>query len=145
MKPTTCETAYLGGMESKMWTWSGIRWPSTTLHSLWRASSRNISPRCSRSLSNRTFLRYLGMKTTWYLQSHVEWLRLWLSFMGASLYQNFERFRWGRLPLYFRNCQTLRVPRQSRGFSCCYNPLSTITALFINSCRKFAFIFRYFD
>ena len=31
---------------------------------------------------------------------------------------NFERFRIVRLPSYSRNCQTLGVHRQSRGFTC---------------------------
>ena len=30
---------------------------------------------------------------------------------------NFERFTDRRFPLYSRNCQTLGVPRQSRGFT----------------------------
>ena len=28
IKPTTCDTAYFGGIEINMCTWSGCRWPS---------------------------------------------------------------------------------------------------------------------
>jgi hypothetical protein len=59
-----------------MCTWSGIRWPSITWHSFCFAKVRNTSPNFRRSSPYRVFLRYFGMKTTWYLQSHTLWLRL---------------------------------------------------------------------
>src|SRR3990170_8896682 len=55
--------------------------PSTILASLWPASSWKISPRCLRSTPKIRFFLRFGIKTTWYLQSHLVWLRLWYSFM----------------------------------------------------------------
>ena len=56
-------------------------------HSCCRASSWKIGPRNWRISPNITFRRYLGTKTTWYLQSHLEWDRLWYnSDIGFSSY-----------------------------------------------------------
>ena len=49
MNPTTCDTAYFGGIDSSMWTWSGIKCPSSTFYSFCSASFRNTSPRYRRS------------------------------------------------------------------------------------------------
>src|ERR1051326_2816689 len=76
MNPTTCETAYFGGIEIIMWTWSGMRCPSSILLSFCTASLRNTSPRCFLNSPYRVLLRHLGMNTTWYLHSHLVWLRL---------------------------------------------------------------------
>ena len=45
------------------------------------------------------------------------WLILCSSYRGGLLFLNFERFRIVRLPSYPRNCETLRVHRQSRLFT----------------------------
>src|SRR5271154_4760237 len=76
MNPTTCDTAYFGGIEIIMWTWSASRWPSSIRHSFCSASLRNTSPKCFRRLPYSTFLRHFGINTTWYLHSHFEWLKL---------------------------------------------------------------------
>src|SRR5271167_4966892 len=76
MNPTTCDTAYFGGIEIIMWTWSASRWPSSIRHSFCSASLRNTSPKCFRRLPYNTFLRHFGIITTWYLHSHFEWLKL---------------------------------------------------------------------
>ena len=49
MNPTTCDTAYFGGIDSITCTSSGIGCPSSTLYSFCAASLRNTSPRCWRS------------------------------------------------------------------------------------------------
>src|SRR5512138_3443932 len=85
MKPTTCATAYFGGTDSSMCTWSSIRCPSSTRLSFCSASRRKTSPRCFRTPSYSTFLRHFGMKTTWYLHSHFVWLRLSRSSTGTPL------------------------------------------------------------
>lgn len=46
-------------------------------HSFCLASSWKIGPRYWRILPKITLRRYLGTNTTWYLQSHLEWDRLW--------------------------------------------------------------------
>src|SRR5215218_3295669 len=53
-----------------------MRCPSSIRLPFCAASLRNTSPRCGRSWTYNVFLRHLGMKTTWYLQSHFVWLRL---------------------------------------------------------------------
>src|SRR5258708_11016419 len=76
MKPTTCDTAYFGGIEIIMWTWSANRCPSSIRLSFCSASLRNTSPKCLRRLPYNTFLRHFGIKTTWNLHSHFDWLKL---------------------------------------------------------------------
>src|SRR5262252_3378881 len=71
IKPTTCDTAYFGGIEINMCTWSGCRWPSSIRLSFCAANLRNTSPRCCRLCPNNVFLLHLGMNTTWYLHSHL--------------------------------------------------------------------------
>ena len=80
MKPTTCDTAYFGGMEINMWTWSDRRWPSSSSHSFWLARSLNIDPKYFRNSSYIDFFLYFGIHTIWYLHSHNAWLKLQLSF-----------------------------------------------------------------
>lgn len=53
-----------------MWTWSFIRCPSSMRLSRCSARRRGTSPRRFRISPNIRFLRYFGMKTTWYLHSH---------------------------------------------------------------------------
>src|SRR6185295_1693813 len=84
MNPTTCDTAYFGGIEISMCTWSGIKCPSSIFDSFCAASLRNTSPRCRRSSRYSVFVRHFGMKTTWYLQSHVVWLQAWYSSIGGG-------------------------------------------------------------
>src|SRR5947199_6150159 len=76
MNPATCETECFGGIDNSIWTWSGIRCPSSTRHSFWEASFRNTSPRRTLNSPYSTFRRHLGMNTTWYLHSHAVWLKL---------------------------------------------------------------------
>src|SRR5260370_36711396 len=59
-----------------MCSWSVCRWPSSIRLSFCSASLRNTSPKCWRRLLYSTFLRPFGMKTTWYLHSHFERLKL---------------------------------------------------------------------
>src|SRR5512142_1921034 len=43
-----------------------------------------MGPICRLSLPEKTFRRYFGMITTWYLQSQRTWDRLCHSFIGSS-------------------------------------------------------------
>ena len=45
-------------------TWSGIRCPSSILHSFRWASSRNTVPKCRLICPNSAFLRYFGVNTS---------------------------------------------------------------------------------
>src|SRR5215211_6679733 len=76
MNPTTCDTECFGGIDTSIWTWSGIRCPSSIRLSFWAASLRNTSPRCFRNWPYNTFLRHFGMNTTWYLHSQAVWFKL---------------------------------------------------------------------
>src|SRR5215213_3714551 len=76
MNPTTWDTEYFGGIDNSIWTWSGIKCPSSTRLSLWPASLRNTSPRWVLNWPYSTFRRHFGMNTMWYLHSHVVWLKL---------------------------------------------------------------------
>src|SRR6476659_5099825 len=86
MNPITADTECFGGIDTSIWTWSGIRWPSSTRLSFWDASLRNTSPRCTRNCPHSVLRRHLGMNTTWYLHSHAVWLKLsYLSIVVALL------------------------------------------------------------
>ena len=76
-----------------MCTWSPIRRPSSTCESFCLAHSRNSSPNCRRSASNIFFFRFFGINTTWHLQSHHVWLKLWYSFIVISI-------SWSRLKIH---------------------------------------------
>src|SRR5262249_21729269 len=73
--PITSDTEYFGGIDINICTWSGIKCPSSILHSLRRASSWNTVPKCRLICPNSNFLRYFGVNTTWDLHSHVAWFR----------------------------------------------------------------------
>src|SRR5512137_1692854 len=91
-------------------------WPTSTVHSRCWARSRKTGPRYLRSSAYRALRRYLGIQTTWYLHSHLVWATLSLSSMEASWdWVSFERFTAQEAFVFSRNCQTLGVPRQSRG------------------------------
>src|SRR3990170_3222423 len=118
MNPTTCDTAYFGGIAIIMCTWSDSRCPSSMRLSFCAASFRNTSPRCLRSVPYNVLRRHFGINTTWYLHSHTEWLRLsnvsiatlpfvCLAAHGGSL-------SGGHTP---ENVKLLPPPRQSRGAS----------------------------
>src|SRR5512135_2076375 len=66
------------------WTWSGIACPSTSSTPRCRHNSRRIGPIRRLSLPEKTFRRYFGMITTWYLHSHRTWDRLCHSCIGSS-------------------------------------------------------------
>jgi len=72
-EPNHLRHAYFGGIDTSMWTWSAIRWPSSTRRSFCAASLRNTSPRCTLSCPYSTFRRHFGMNTTWNLHSHAVW------------------------------------------------------------------------
>jgi hypothetical protein len=95
--PTTWETEYLGGIDISMWTRSPTKWPSWIWLSLWLANSLKTSPMCFLRLPYRTFFRYFGIQTRWYLQSHVVWLKLLLFFIESLLEVSFGRFTDRRL------------------------------------------------
>src|SRR5712664_1189227 len=76
MNPTTCDTAYFGGIAIIMWTWSDSRCPSSMRLSFCVASLRKTSPKCWRSCPYNVLRRHFGINTTWYLHSQTEWLRL---------------------------------------------------------------------
>src|SRR4029450_7349632 len=83
-KPTVSATLDWGGMLKHRWMGSGIAGPSTSSIPRWRHKSRRIVPICRRSLPEKTFRRYLGMITTWYLHSHRTWDRLCHSCRASS-------------------------------------------------------------
>src|SRR5215217_6884492 len=76
MNPITWDTEYFGGIDNSIWTWSGIRCPSSTRLSFWPASLRNTSPRWTLNWPYSTLRRHFGMNTMWYFQSHIVWLKL---------------------------------------------------------------------
>ena len=57
MNPTACDTAYFGGIDIIMWTWSGIKCPSSIRLSFCSANLRNTSPRYRRNCTYGVFLR----------------------------------------------------------------------------------------
>ena len=109
MYPTTCDTAYFGGIEINMWTWSPTRLPSTILLSFWRASSLRISPRYFLRFPYKIFFLYFGIQTKWYFQSHVVWDKLWKSCIESLLFCELRAVHEWEAFLYSRKCQTLRV------------------------------------
>ena len=76
MNPLTDATEYFGGTDKRMCTWSGIKCPSSTVHSFCSASDLNTVPGSLRNGANNALRRYFGMNTTWYLHSQVVCLRL---------------------------------------------------------------------
>src|SRR5664280_386726 len=76
INPITCATAYFGGIEIIMCTWSGSRCPSSIRLSFCSASLRNTSPKYFLRSPYNAFRRPFGINTTWYLHSHFEWLKL---------------------------------------------------------------------
>ena len=90
--PTTCATAYFGGIDTSIWTWSGIGCPSHTLLSFCCAKSLKASPRYFLSWPYSTFLRYFGIQTIGYLQSHFVCFKLCMLYIKNLLSVNFERF-----------------------------------------------------
>src|SRR5208283_1007100 len=117
MNPTTDDTAYFGGIEIIMCTWSARRCPSSIRHSFCSASFRNTSPKCLRNPPYKTLRRHFGIKTTWYLHSHFEWLKLSYSsiqiLLDVCLAAHVLEFL-GWTPV---NVKLLLPPRQSRGNS----------------------------
>ena len=78
--PTMFDTAYLGGILISMCTWLFITCPSSISHSFCFASVWKISPSDFRAVPHNAFFLRLGIKTTWYLQSHVLCVKLWYVF-----------------------------------------------------------------
>src|SRR5215471_4149971 len=74
--PSTSATAYFGGIRISIWTWSCTICPSMIVLPRCPANSRNTGPKNFRILPYNAFFRPFGINTTWYLQSHFEWLRL---------------------------------------------------------------------
>src|ERR1700730_17192127 len=86
------------------------------------ASLRNTSPKCGLNWTYRVFLRHLGMNTTWYLHSHLVWLKLSYSSIDGTSFRVLWRltirsFVDGPPRFDPRKCQTFAAPRQSRGNS----------------------------
>src|SRR3954453_15201473 len=118
MNPTTCDTAYFGGIAISICTWSTSNDP-LRFRSLSAASLRNTSPRCFFSCPYNVFRRHFGINTTWYLHSHLLWLRLSNSSILALLFvclaaHDSEFPRWTPVSV-----KLLLPPRQSRGVSRC--------------------------
>src|SRR5215470_14059779 len=101
-----------------MCTWSGMRCPSSTRLSFCCARLRNTSPRCLRNCRYSVFLLHFGMKTTWYLQSHLVLLRLSYTSIAKLPFVWLGRSRLGVSSVDYRcKCRTFAAPRQSRGIS----------------------------
>src|SRR5215472_6967564 len=116
INPITCDTPYLGGIAIIMCTWSGSRCPSSIRLSFCSASLRNTSPKCRRNSPYSTFLRHLGMNT-WYLHSHLVWLRLSASSIANSLSCALAAHVWESPRWTPVSVKLLLPPRQSRGVS----------------------------
>src|SRR5882762_5006751 len=118
MNPTTCDTAYFGGIAIIMWTWSDSRCPSSMRLSFCVASLRKTSPKCWRSCPYNVLRRHFGINTTWYLHSQTEWLRLsnvsigTLPFVCLAAHEG--SLYGGHTP---ENVKLLPPPRHSRGAS----------------------------
>src|ERR1019366_3621981 len=97
INPITCATAYLGGIEIIMCTWSGSRCPSSIRLSFCSASLRNTSPKYFRNSPYNAFRRPFGINTTWYLHSHFEWLKLSYSSIQFLLCMCFAAHAWSFL------------------------------------------------
>ena len=69
-------TENFGGILMSICTWSCTICPSSILHPFCLAMSWNTGPRNFLIFPYSSFLRHFGMNTTWYLQSHLEWLIL---------------------------------------------------------------------
>ena len=74
-------------------------------------------PRYFRSWPYSTFLLHFGIHTTWCLQSHNVWLKLCKSSIKNLPYFKLWPVHSKKAFLYSLKCQTLGVPRQSRGFT----------------------------
>ena len=83
IKPIANATLYFGGMLKHMWIWSGRSSPSNASIPRCRHNSRITSPTRFRSLPYSFLLRYFGMITIWYLQSHLTCDRLSQSCIGS--------------------------------------------------------------
>lgn len=116
IKPTAEETDIFGGIEIRMCTWSVSKCPSKILHSLCCARAWKTSPSCFLIPSKSFFLRYFGIQTTWYLQTHLEWFKLKVPSIWGLLLKNLKRFNNGGLFSFWKS-QTLGVPRQSLRFT----------------------------
>jgi hypothetical protein len=75
---------YFGAMLRHMCIWSGMRSPSTSTTPRCWQTSRITSSACFRSFPYRFPLRYFGIFTTWYLQSHRTWDKLCQLCIGSS-------------------------------------------------------------
>jgi hypothetical protein len=64
-------------------------------------------PRCCLNCSYSVRLRHLGMNTTWYLHSHLVWLRLSYSSIVDLPFLCFGGSRPGVSAMDFLRCQTL--------------------------------------
>ena len=113
--PTTCATAYLGGIDTRIWAWSGIRCPSHTLLSFCCAKSRITSPKYFLNWPYNTFLRYFGIQTMWYLQSHFVCFKLCMLSIENLLSVNFERFTELGGFLIFQDLSNFRSPPAKPG------------------------------
>lgn len=75
--PITCGTAYLGGIAISLGTGSSSRCPSSIRRSFCPASLRNTSPQWFLNCRYNVLRRHFGINTTWYLHSHLLWLRVY--------------------------------------------------------------------
>ena len=112
--PTACDTAYFGGIEIIICTWSGIKWPSSIWLSFCLASQWNTSLRSRRIWPNIALRRYLGMNSIWYLHSHRVWLKLSTCLMVSPLRGPWRLTLWS----YYETCLNVKLcppPQQSWG------------------------------
>src|SRR5271165_1852321 len=93
------------------------RWPSSTRLSFCSANLRNTSPKCCLSSLYSVFLRHFGINTTWYLHSHLIWLRLSISSIANSLSCALAAHAWESPRWTPGFVKLLLPPRQSRGLS----------------------------
>src|SRR5574344_402370 len=89
--PMNDDTLIFGGIRTSMWMWSGIAWASMISTPLYSQSRRMYFPMSVRNFAYIAFLRYFGVNTMWYLQSHLVCAKLLVSsFLMAMKKSSFQ-------------------------------------------------------
>ena len=98
---------FFGGILRHIRTLSAIKWPSTISQPFCLAYSWNIVPKCLRNCPNICLRCLLGINTTWYLQFHLVWLKLWYSLIldSPNYWSSLRESYW---PTYRSNRSNLR-------------------------------------
>ena len=95
------------------------KYPSSITHSFCFARRWNTSFNSRRMKPYSSFLRYFGVKTTWYLHSHVLWFRWFDTVVMKGLLYMLRAVE--HVLEIFLKCKTSWVLRHSRRLSLCYS------------------------